>query len=53
MKISKIDLIRIDDELLIKCDSFQENFRNSNGNLRRKSTIRFDKDRQSYRTYHR
>ncbi len=39
MKISKIDLIRIDDELLIKCDSFQENFRNSNGNLRRKKVL--------------
>lgn len=39
MKISKIDLIKIDDELLIKCDSFQENFRNSNGNLRRKKVL--------------
>ncbi len=39
MEISKIDLINIDDELLIKCGSFQENFRNSNGKPRRKKVL--------------
>lgn len=39
MKISRIDLIRIDDELLIECGTFQENFRNSNGNPRRKKVL--------------
>ena len=39
MKISRIDLIRIDDELLIECGTFQENFRNANGNPRRKKVL--------------
>ena len=36
MTISKIYFIKIDDDLLEKCGSFQKGFRNSNGNPRRK-----------------
>ncbi len=39
MKIEKIYFIKIDDETLIKCGNFQENFRNSNGNPRRKKVL--------------
>ena len=39
MKINRISLIRIDEELLVKCGTFQENFRNSNGNVRRKKIL--------------
>ncbi|PIY90458.1 MAG: hypothetical protein COY74_01340 [Nitrosopumilales archaeon CG_4_10_14_0_8_um_filter_34_8] len=39
LEITKIDFIRIDDKLLIKSGSFQENFRNSNGNPRRKKVL--------------
>ncbi|MGY5143207.1 MAG: hypothetical protein ACW9XH_01880 [Candidatus Nitrosopumilus sp. bin_32a] len=39
MRISKIDLIRIDDKLLVECGTFQENFRNANGNPRRKKVL--------------
>ena len=39
MKISKILFVRIDDDLLVKCGSFQKNFRNSNGNLRREKVL--------------
>lgn len=39
MVISKILFVKIDDELLIKCGSFQENFRNANGNARREKVL--------------
>jgi len=39
MKISRIDLVRIDDELLVECGSFQKNFRNSNGNARKEKVL--------------
>jgi len=39
MEISKILFVKIDDELLIKSGSFQENFRNSNGTPRRKKIL--------------
>lgn len=39
MKILKILFVRIDDDLLIKCGSFQKNFRNSNGNPRREKVL--------------
>ena len=39
MKISRIDLVKIDDELLVECGTFQENFRNSNGKPRRKKVL--------------
>ncbi len=35
MNISKIYFIRIDDDLLVRCGSFQKNFRNANGVPRR------------------
>jgi len=35
LKIIKILFVRIDDDLLIKCGTFQKNFRNANGNPRR------------------
>jgi len=39
MKISKISFVKIDDDLLEKCGSFQEDFRNSNGKPRRKKVV--------------
>ena len=35
IKLSKINFIRFDDELLVKCKSFQKNFRNAGGTVRR------------------
>jgi len=39
LKIIKILFVRIDDDLLIKCGTFQEDFRNSNGNPRRAKVL--------------
>ncbi len=39
LKIFKILFIRIDDDLLIKCGTFQKNFRNANGNPRRSKVL--------------
>jgi len=39
MEISKILFVRIDDNLLVKCGSFQKNFRNSDGNPRREKVL--------------
>ena len=38
-ELEKIFFIKIDDEVLIKCGNFQENFRNSNGRPRRKKVL--------------
>ncbi len=39
LKLSKILFLRIDDELLIKCGTFQKDFRNANGNARRSKIL--------------
>ena len=39
MEISKILFVRIDDDLLVKCGSFQKDFRNSNGKPRREKVL--------------
>lgn len=38
-KIKKILLIKVDNDELMRCSTFQKNFRNSNGNLRRKKVL--------------
>jgi len=39
LEISKILFLRIDDDLLVKCGTFQKDFRNSNGKPRREKVL--------------